>query len=68
MVMVMGSPSGLPWPDGRDMKEQIAETREALKEAEKAEDHALAAVLREKLSDLADSVEPPAKKAAKRSE
>jgi len=37
------------------MKEQIAETKKALKEAEASEDHALAAVLREKLSDLADA-------------
>lgn len=58
--MVMGSPKGLPWPAGGNMKEQIAETRKALKEAEASEDAALASVLREKLSDLADQAKPAA--------
>lgn len=45
----------------------VEETREALKAAEAAEDQALVFVLRQKLSTMADAVEPekPAKRAKK---
>jgi hypothetical protein len=45
----------------------IEETREALKAAETAEDQALVKVLRDKLSSMADAVEPekPARRSKK---
>lgn len=55
MVNVIGERSKWAAPLSEEkMDDAVKETREALKEAEANEDVALAAVLREKLSDLAD--------------